>query len=63
MLQTPNRGSSDNGNSRHLIPDFPICTSSHFMTSLEPNAQNDDDLASYEVYACKIECMKAVQNE
>ena len=52
MLQTPNRGSSDNGNSKHLIPDFPISTSSHFMISLEPKAQRDD-AASYEVHAYK----------
>jgi len=50
MVQTPSRGSSDNGNFKHLIPDFPIFTSSHFIISLGPNAQGDD-AASCEAYA------------
>ena len=57
MFQIPNRGSSDNGNSRHLIPDFPICTSSHFMISVDLNAQGDDPV-SYKVCAHRTECIQ-----
>ena len=60
IFQTPNRGSSDNGNSRHLIPDSPICTSSHFMISLDQNVQGDDP-ASYmnDTYTKQIANMSA----
>ena len=57
IFQTPNRGSSDNGNSRHLIPDSPICTSSHFMIFVDLNAQGDDPV-SYKVCAHRTECIQ-----
>ena len=55
MFQIPNLGSSDNGNSRHLIPDSPIFTSFHFMISVDLNAQGDDPV-SYKVCAHRTEC-------
>lgn len=49
MFQNPNCGSSDNGNSRHLIPDFSIFTSFHLITYLDVDGEyvGDDD-ESYE---------------